>query len=115
MYCTYNDGNIGVVSYTSKNTTQFFDCSNINGIIPNASIVGINTYAYGTSNLDNTKTIKVRIGSVLEKLEPADDTLNYEEGDTAQLKTLGITGDTFKGKNWFYNIAPIYKLSLIHI
>ena len=110
LYCTYSDGNVGVVSYTSKNTTQFFDCSNITSKILNASIVGINTYVYGSSNLDVTKNIKVRISSVLEKLEPADNTLNYEKDDTAQLKTLGVSDDTFKGKNWFYNIAPIYKV-----
>ena len=113
LYCTYSDGNVGVVSYTSKNTTQFFDCSNITSKILNASIVGINTYVYGSSNLDVTKNIKVRISSVLEKLEPADNTLNYEKDDTAQLKTLGVSDDTFKGKNWFYNIAPIYKVKSV--
>ena len=79
LYANYTDGTVGVVSYTSKNTTQFFDCSNINGTIADASNIGINTYVYGSSFVDSTKTIKVRIGSVLENFEPPNDTLNYEK------------------------------------
>ena len=66
---------VGVVSYTSKSLTQFFDCSNITGTIPNASNIGINTYAYGSSFVDSSKTIKVRINSVLNSFEPTADAL----------------------------------------
>ena len=110
LYVPYADGTVGVVSYTSKNTTQFFDCSNINGTINNASNVGINTYVYGSSFVDSTKTIKVRINSVLQSFEPPDDTLNYGKGDTANIKTLGVSDGSYKGKNWFYNISPIYNI-----
>ena len=110
LYAPYKDGTVGVVSYTSKNLTQFFNCSNVNGIIEDASNIGINTYVYGSSFVDSTKTIKVRINSVLEDFDYPDDTLNYSKDDTAKIKTLGVGSKSFKGKDWFYNISPIYKV-----
>ena len=85
LYVPYSDGTVGVVSYTSRSTTQFFDCSNITGTISDASNVGINTYVYGASSADSTKTIKVRIGAVLEQFEPPTDALDYEKNDTAKI------------------------------
>ena len=115
LYVSYTDGTVGVVSYTSKNSTQFFDCSNINGTISNASNIGINTYVYGTSNLDVNKIIKVRLGAVLEEFEPPTNALGYAKNDTAQIKTLGVSDSNFKAKNWFYNIAPIYKVKNVSL
>ena len=91
LYVPYSDGTVGVVSYTSRNTTQFFDCSNINGTIEDKSNVGINTYVYGSSFVDSSKTIKVRIGAVLEKFEPPSNAVDYGKDDTARFKTLGIS------------------------
>jgi len=110
LYTTYTSGDIGIVSYTSKNLTQFFDCSNINGTIADAQNIGINTYVYGVSNVDSTKTIKVRIGSVLNNLEYPKNTVNFSPGDTAKIKTLGVADNSFKGRNWFYNISPVYQV-----
>ena len=58
LYADYKDGNVGVVSYTSKNLTQFFGCSNVNGIIEDGTNVGINTYAYGVSFVDSSKNVQ---------------------------------------------------------
>ena len=113
LYVPYTDGTTGIVSYTSKNVTQFFDCTNVNGTIADASNIGINTYVYGSSFVDSTKTIKVRINSVLESFEPPSNTLDYGKGDTAKIRTLGVSDSTFKGKNWFYNISPIYLIKKV--
>ena len=110
LYADYKDGNVGVVSYTSKNLTQFFGCSNVNGIIEDGTNVGINTYAYGVSFVDSSKNVKVRISSVLQSFDPPKNALNYEKDDTAQIRTLGVPDINSKGKNWFYNISPIYKV-----
>ena len=115
MYCTYSDGTVGIVSYSYRNLTQFFDCTNINGTIPNATDVGINTYVYGTSSEDSTKVVKVRIGTVLDKLEWDDNTRNYGKGDVAKIKTLGISDKTFKGKDWFFNVAASYKINNVEL
>ena len=115
LYANYNDGTVGVVSYTSKNTTQFFGLTNVNGTIEDATNIGINTYVYGSSFVDSSKTIKVRINSVLEGFEAPENTLNYEVGDTAKIKTLGVSDGGFKGKNWFYNISPVYKVKSLEV
>ena len=109
----YNDATTGIVSYTSKSTTQFFGCSNVTGIIPDAANIGINTYAYGTSVNDSTKTVKVRVNKVLKNLIYPDKTEGYSKGNVAKIKTLGTNDNTFKGKNWFYNISPIYNVTKV--
>jgi len=110
LYCTYSDGEAGIVSYTSRNLTQFFGCTNINGTISNATNVGVNTYVYGVSSEDATKNVKVRIGAVLDKFDYPDNTQGYGKDDIAKIKTLGIEDKTFKGKDWFYNVASSYKI-----
>ena len=109
----YNDATTGIVSYTSKSTTQFFGCSNVTGIIPDAANIGINTYAYGTSVNDSTQTVKVRVNKVLRNLIYPNKTEGYSKGNVAKIKTLGTNDNTFKGKNWFYNISPIYNITKV--
>ena len=111
----YNDATSGIVSYTSKSTTQFFGCSNITGIIEDAANIGINTYAYGTSVKDSTQTIKVRVNKVLKNLIYPNKTEGYSDGNVAKIKTLGANENTFKGKNWSYNISPIYNSTEIEL
>ena len=110
----YADATIGIVSYTSKSINQFFGVSNITADIVNASNVGINTYTYGSSNVDQSE-IKVNITSVLNKLNFPDDTNNFSKNETAKIKTLGVNDTNFKAKNWFYNIAPIFKVESLEV
>ena len=69
LYVTYNDTTTGVVSYTSKSLTQFFGVSNLTNTILDASTVGVNTFAYGRSSLNQDETIKVRVNSVLQSIK----------------------------------------------
>ena len=110
LYVTYEDNTVGIVSYTSKSLNQFFDCTNISKTILDKSVVGVNTFAYV---IDNAQEIKFRINSVLGEVNYADDSQYYEKGDTAKIKTLGISADNQITKNWFYNISPIYKVGNI--
>ena len=111
----YSDATSGIVSYTSKSINQFFGCSNIIADIPDASDVGINTYTYGYSNVDQTEVIKVNITSVLNSLDYPDDTFNFSINETAKIKTLGDNDTSFKAKDWFYNIAPIFKVKELEV
>ena len=113
LFVTYDDNLTGVVSYTSKSITQFYGCSNISGNLLDATEVGINTFAYGTSNLDPTKTIKVRINSVLSGLDYPSNTRYFAAGDTARIDTLGIGRTDFRFKNWFYNVASSYSVESV--
>jgi hypothetical protein len=113
LFVTYDDTTTGVVSYTSKSITQFYGCSNIFGNLLDTTEVGINTFAYGTSNSDPTKTIKVRIDSVLSGLDYPSDTKYYAIGDNARIDTLGVARTDFRFKNWFYNVASSYSVESI--
>jgi hypothetical protein len=120
LYIPFAAGDVGVVSYTSKSLTQFFGVTGVanTGItadIADATTIGINTFAYGQSSVDPDKNITVRINSVLKDFDFSDKTYYYSAGDTAKLKTLGISDATFKGKNWFYNISPTYKIESIEL
>ena len=110
LYVTYEDNSVGIVSYTSKSLNQFFECTNISGTILDKSVVGVNTFAYV---IDDDQEIKFRINSVLGKVNYADDSQYYEKGDTARIKTLGVSADNQISKNWFYNVSPIYKVNNI--
>ena len=111
----YNDTKLGIVSYTSKNLNQFFGCSNVIGIIEDAEDVGINTYCYAQSNTGDGSIIRVRVGSVLESLNYANTNRYYSHSDVAKIKTLGIKEKSFKGRNWFYNIATQYNVKSVEL
>ena len=61
--------------------------------IDDATTIGINTFAYGQSNLDQDETVTVRINSVLSDFNFSDKTYYYSKGDTVKLKTLGVSDD----------------------
>ena len=111
----YNDGVAGIVSYTSKSVNEFQGVSNVVGIISDGSNVGIDTYAYGASFKDASKTVKVKITSVLEKLKYPDNTYYYARNDIAKIKSLGIKDKKFKSRDWFYNTAPTYKVESVEL
>lgn len=115
LYVTYNDTTTGVVSYTSKSLTQFFGVSNLTNTILDASTVGVNTFAYGRSNLDQDKIIKVRINSVLKSIEIPSNTSDLLKGGKLNVTTLGVSENNKKTNNWFYNVAPIYKVNKVEL
>ncbi len=109
----FTDATNGIVSYTSKSVNQFYGCSGVTAKIADASNIGINTYAFGTSNLDSTDEIRVNITAVLNELEISGNTHNFSVGETAEIKTLGVNDDSFIAKNWFYNLAPTLEVKEI--
>ena len=110
---TYSDLTVGIVSYTSKSLTEFYGCTNIEKTILDATDVGINTFAYGRSFLDQNEIITVRINSVLNKFNYSPNNNLYSVGDIAKIKTLGRSLTDFKFKNWFYNVASTYTVKNI--
>ena len=104
----YKNLSVGIISYTSKSLTQFYGCTNINGVILDRTDVGINTYAYGYSSVEPDKVIKIKINSVINSLKYDSDSYGYEKGDKVKINTLGIGATGFKSDNWFYNGCPVY-------
>ena len=112
---TYSDTTTGVVSYTSKNFTQFIGCSNVTGTIPDGEAVGINTFAYGRSFVNQNETIRVKINAVLSDFVYPENTKNFRDGDTARIKTLGNDKDSFIFNNWFYNYSSDHLVNSIEL
>ena len=111
----YIDNTIGVSSYTSKNLTQFFGLTGIGKTILSGSTIGINTFAYGKSVIDQNETIEVRITSVIDSIDLSDENCLYNKDDNIKIKTLGIGDTGFKFKEWFYNIAAVYQVDSISL
>ena len=116
LYVTYSDTTTGVVSYTSKSLTQFFGVTNLTKNINDASTVGINTFTYGRSKLDQNELIKVRISSVL-KTSPKlpENTLSLKKGTTANVTTYGVSENNFLTRGWEYNVASIYGVDSVEL
>ena len=111
---TFNDDTTGVVSYTSKNLTQFLGCSNISLSIEDNSAVGINTYAYAKTS--SGEEIRVKINSILDGLDISDDNFYYSKDDTAQIKTLGYKDDLdYRSNDWVINVSPTYDVKSIEL
>ena len=110
LYVTYNDQTQGIIKYESKNVNQFFECSNITGIIEDSANIGISTYA---RDFDNN--IKVRVTSVIKDLNLIDDTYYLEKGYTSEIKTLGVNSEDVVSNNWFFNISTLYDVELISL
>jgi hypothetical protein len=110
LYVTYNDQTQGTIRYESKSVNQFFNCSNITGIIEDSANIGISTYA---TNFNNT--IKVRVTSVIKDFNLINDTYYLKKGYTSEIKTLGVDSEDVISNNWFFNISTSYDVQSISL
>ena len=115
LYVSYSDTTTGVVSYTSKSLTQFFGVSNLTNRLSDASTVGINTFTYGRSILDQDEIIKVRVNSVLGSINLPPNTSDLLKGGKLNVTTLGVSEDNKKTNNWIYNVSPLYKVNKLEL
>ena len=113
LYVTYTDTTTGVVSYTSKSLTQFFGVTNLTKNIADTTTVGINTFTYGRSKLNQDEIIKVRISSVYNSFELPENTVSFKKGGTANVTTYGFSEDNFKTNKWEYNVSPCYSVEKV--
>ena len=113
LYVTYTDTTTGVVSYTSKSLTQFFGVTNLTKNIADTTTIGINTFAYGRSKLNQDEIIKVRVSSVYNSFELPENTVSFKKGGTANVTTYGFSEDNFKTNRWEYNASPCYSVEKV--
>ena len=113
LYFKYSDNTVGVSSYTSKSLTQFYGVTDINSEVADATTVGVNTFAYGRSKLDQDEIIKVKINSVLSSFNIPNNTRNLLTGGKVNVTNLGISEKNYKTSKWFYNVSPIYKVKTL--
>ena len=115
LYVTYTDTTTGVVSYTSKSLTQFFGITNLTKNIADTTTVGINTFAYGRSKLNQDEIIKVRISSVYNSIDIPENTTSFKKGTTANVTTYGFDEDNIKTSKWEYNVSPCYSVEKVKL
>lgn len=107
------EGNTILITYTSKSTTQFFDCSGITQNILAGEEVKYNDYAYAT-DIDGSE-IRVRITGVISELDSTNTNNLLESGFEVNLKSLGKYNfnNDVRVQNWFLNVASNYKIQNI--
>ena len=114
LFVHYSDTTTGVVSYTSKSLRQFYGITDLDNTIADGGVVGINTFAYGLSNVDG-ENVTFRISSVLNEFVDPGDTLNLTAGGVINVTTLGISEENEKTRYWLYNDAPIYEVTKLEL
>ena len=115
LYFRYPDNSVGVSSYTSKSLTQFYGVTDIDAEVADATVVGVNTFAYGRSTIDQDEVIEVRVNSVLNSFNIPSDTNNLLKGGKVNVTNLGISEKNIKTSKWFYNVSPTYKVKSIEL
>jgi hypothetical protein len=115
LYVSYSNATTGIASYTSKSLTQFFGVTGISTIILDSTTVGVNTFTYGRSKIDQSEIIKVRVNSVLNSLNAPEDTKGLLKEGTVNIQTLGCADNTFKANKWIYNVSSVYKVAKVEL
>ena len=100
--------NSGIVTYTSKSSTQFFNCVGLNTSLDIYDDIFQNNFVYGYENGDETKRVSIRVTAQLDKnVTLAENTRYLSVGDEIKVKTLGeeVEKGTYNKKfdYWLYN------------
>jgi len=117
----YQNGTVGVCTYSSTNITQFLGISTtgITTTIKDATPIRQNTYVYALGQANSTAGvttdgIRCRITGVLGGIE-LPDTFYQRTGAKVKLKSLGKIAKVtdFQSNNWIFNIQPKYNVDTI--
>jgi hypothetical protein len=111
LLVNYGDQTTGVVTYSSKSLTQFFECSGVSKTILDTASVGINTYAEAFA--PDGSLVKLRVTSVLNSTEILGNTRYHYKNDTSVIRTLGVNSNDVYSKDWFFNIPISYEIKSI--
>ena len=101
----------GIVTYTEKTINQFLKVDGVTSTTSRESDIRINCTSYAYVGVGTTTRIDLRIGSVLSDVEiNSPKTYYYADGDTARIKSLGITTSSPAAYSWIYNISPSFSV-----
>lgn len=109
----FNDGTSGIITYSSKTSTQFLGITptSITSQISDRTPVNQDTYAYGyDETTGDSQGIKVRIRSVLNNLEIPSNTYYQKPNSKISIKSLGKYASGTKANHWFFNTAQYYDI-----
>ncbi len=117
----YLDGNVGIITYTSKTVNQFFGCSDITGNIGIASDLRSTETIFGYENGDLSKRVDLRITGVVSDFVPESDIALISERQEITVKNVGEfiqnpseTTQSYKqifANSWIYNTSSRYEIN----
>ena len=116
LYVTYPTGitaTSGIVSYTSRTSTQFLGCTNIIEPLLDGEGITDRNFLF-TQSEEESDSIVVRLGPILTGFTNQSDVFDLKSGDEISVKTLGVEEDNFKFNNWIYNNSVQYFISEIN-
>jgi hypothetical protein len=105
-----SNGSTESLSYTSKSLTQFFGLDSLLSSISIGSTVRLDTNAYGYPGISTSDVVKVRIGSIFNKVNILDNTFYFSKDDAARITYPGIANTTAKSNDWLLNIPIRYRI-----
>ena len=94
--------------------TQFYGVTDIDAEIADATVVGVNTFAYGRSKLDQDEVIEVRVSSVLNSFNIPSNTNNLLKGGKVNVTNLGIFENNLKQTNGSIMFHQLIKLRVLN-
>ena len=115
LYVKYPTGitaTTGIVSYTSRTSTQFLGCTNIIEPLIDGDSITDRNFLF-TKPTDDPDSVVVRLGPILSGFSNQSDIYDLKSGDGIGVKTLGIEEDSFKFNNWIYNNSVQYSVTNI--
>ena len=96
----YNEQISGIVSYTSKTSTQFIGVTDVTEDIPQYADIRLNVTAYANSS---NGPIQYRIGSVLRQDVIETPNWYFNDNDYGLIESLGISTDGIRSEGWMFN------------
>jgi hypothetical protein len=102
-----------LINYTSKSSTQFYGCTGINQNVPKNSELNLDAFAYGYTDVEQTKIAKVRITGVLSNIDLDSPTKYYDRGDLIKIVTIGKQSNDFRANKWLFNISSTHNIKSI--
>jgi hypothetical protein len=94
LYITYSNGSVGIVTYNSKNITQFLDINGVSEQISDTQEIYQNNFAYGYNSDGEEISFRIK-GSIGEYTVKATgiDTPYFIKNDIIKLQSLGYDKD----------------------
>lgn len=108
------DGVNYFTSFTSKNDNQFFNVPSVISKIEKGTDITLYdlAYAYVSESISQEK-IEVKISTALKDIVFDDKNHSLKHGDTINLKSIGISKNTEKTRNWNLNVNVNWKVKTL--
>ena len=102
-----------LINYASKSSNQFYGCTGIIQNIPKNTELKLSIFAYGYSDIEQTKIVTVRITGVLSDIVLDSPAKYYAKGDLIKIRSIGKESNNIKANKWLFNISSTHNVKSI--